>query len=373
MPTFFERNHISNENKRCSLTSSPHHNFFTPTLLKLMTMTFSESIKEGFGAINHRWQLVLIRVLASVVNLAAFFIIVGIPLFIAIMVAGIELAASNAGQFLASLKDAFERGYVWIAALVLASLLLYAIFAAFVWMYVISGSMGIIARTLENRKEIFRVKLFHIEARRHFTPLANFYLLLGMFMLGAFIVLGVAVGGAVYLSDALKEASSFLGLMLEVILNLFIALAGLFAVYGSMTLGSYGAGAVVLDGEQAWPALKKAVKFLSEHPWGFWGYSFFLTAYGMAMFLLFVIGYPFKLIPIIGVVIMLPYQIASYALGRYLGLSLVGSAFSYYFRNTRTKNIQEEAPGHGQIPPGPVPTAQEGTPGPAQTPPSEAV
>ncbi len=313
----------------------------------------------------------LIRVIASVVNLAAFFVIVGIPLFIAIMVAGIELAATDAGQFLASLKEAFSQGYVWIAVLVLASILLYAIFAAFIWMYVISGSMGVIARTLENRKETFRLKLFYVEARRHFTPLANFYLLIGVFIFVAFIVLGIAVGGAVYLSDALKEASSFLGLMLEVILNMFIALAGLFTVYGSMTLGAYGAAVVVLDGERAWPSIKKAAKFLSGHPWGFWGYSVLLTAYGIAMFMLFVIGYPFKLIPIIGIVVILPYQIASYALGRYMGLSLVGSAFSYYFRNSRTKNIEEEAASRGQAPQGPVPPAQEGPQGPPQTPPSE--
>ena len=335
-------------------------------------MAFSASTKEGFGIINHRWQLVLIRVVASIVNLAAFFIIVGIPLFIAIMVAGIELAAANAGQFLESLREAFTGGYVWIAALVLASILLYAFFAAFVWMYVLSGSMGIIARTLENRKETFRLKVFYLEAKKHFTPLANFYLLLGLFICAAFIVLGVAVGGAVYISDTLKEASSFLGLMIEVFLNMFIVLAGLFAVYGSMTLGAYGAGIVVMDGERAWPAIKKAARFLSDHPRGFWGYSALLTAYGIAMFLLFVIGYPFKLIPIIGIVIILPYQIASYAIGRYLGLSLVGSAFSYYFRNTRTY-IPAEAPGQGQAPEGPALTAQEGPQGPPQTPPPAGV
>ncbi len=335
-------------------------------------MAFSDSIKEGFSTVNHRWHLVLIRVAASIVNLAAFFIIVGIPLFIAIMVAGIELAAANAGQFLESLKEAFESGYVWIAVLVLASVLLYALFAAFIWMYVISGSMGIIARTLENRKETFRMKVFYLEARKHFTPLANFYLLLGVFVLSAFIVLGVAVGGAVYLADALKQANSVLGLMLEVLLNLFIVLAGLFIIYGSLTLGAYGAGIVVLDRERAWPAIKKAVSFLSENPWGFWGYCALLTAYGIAMFLLFVIGYPFKLIPIIGVVIILPYQIASYAAGRYLGLSLVGSAFAYYFRRTRTR-IPAGVAGQDQAPGGPAQTVPEGPQEPLQTPPPENV
>ncbi len=333
-------------------------------------MTFSDSAKEGFSVINHRWHLVLLRVAASILNLAAFFIIVGIPLFIAIMVAGIELAAANAGQFLESLKEAFMSGYVWVAALVLASIFIYAIFAAFIWMYVVAGSMGIIARTLENRKETFRLKLFFLEAKKHFTPLANFYMLLGVFTLAAFIVLGVAVGGAVYLSDALKQASSFLGLMLEVLLNMFILLAGLLAVYGSLTLGAYGASIVVMDGERAWPSIRKAARFLSDHPKGFWGYSALLTAYGMAMFLLFVIGYPFKLIPIIGIVIILPYQIASYALGRYMGLSLLGSAFSYYFRNTRT-HIPAEAPRQEQAPGGPAPTAPEEPQGPPQTPPQE--
>ena len=333
-------------------------------------MTFTDSVKEGFRIINRRWQLVLIRVAASVINLAAFFVIVGIPLFIAIMVAGVEFATTSAGEFLTSLKDAFTRGYIWIAALVLASILIYALFAAFVWMYVVSGSMGMIARTLENRKESFKLKMFYVEARRHFRPLANFYLLLGAFVLGAFIVLGIAVGGAVYLSDSLKEVNALSGILLEFFLNIFIALAALFTIYGSLTVGAYGAGIVILDSEPAWPSIKKSLGFLAAHPWGFWGYSFLLTAYGAASFLLFIIGYPFRIIPIIGIIVILPYQLESYALERYLGLSLVGSAFSYYLRNTRI-HIPEGGPAQAQAPAGPGQTPGEGPPGPPQTPQSE--
>ncbi len=329
-------------------------------------MTFTDSVKEGFDVINRRWQLVLIRVVASIVNLAAFFVIVGIPLFIAIMVAGVEFATASAGEFLSSLKDAFARGYIWIAALVLASILLYALFAAFVWMYVVAGSMGMIARTLENRKEPFKLKIFYLEARRHFKQLANFYFLLGAFVLGAFIVLGVAVGGAVYLSDSLKAVNAFLGILLEFFLNLFIALGGLLTIYGSLTVGAYGAGIVIMDSEPAWPSIKKSLGFLASHPWGFWGYSFLLTAYGVASFLLFVIGYPFRIIPIIGMIVILPYQLASYALERYLGLSLVGSAFSYYLRNTRI-HIPEEGPAQAQAPAAAVRPPEGGPAEPPQT------
>lgn len=333
-------------------------------------MNFTDSIREGFAIINRRWHLVLIRVGASVLNLAAFFVIVGIPLFIAIMVAGVEFAATSAGEFLTSLKGAFMRGYVWIAALVLASILLYALFAAFVWMYVVSGSMGMIARSLENRKEPFKLKLFYLEARKHFRPLANFYLALGALILGAFIVIGMAVGGAAYISDALKGANAFLGILLEILLDLFIALAALIAVFGSLNIGAYGAAVVVLDSEPAWASIKKSVDFLASHPWGFWGYSAMLIVYGTASFLLFVIGYPFRIIPIIGIIVILPYQLASYALERYLGLSLLGSAFSYYLRNTRT-HIPEEAAAQAQAPAAPERPPQGGLPDPPQTAPPE--
>ncbi len=330
-------------------------------------MTFTDSVKEGFDVVNRRWHLIVVRVVASVIDLVAFFVIVGIPLFIAIAAAGAEIATASAGQFLTSLKDAFMRGYIWVVFLVIASILLYFLFAAFVWMYVASGSMGIIARTLKNRKEAFKMKAFFAEAKRHFAPLANFYFLLGALVLGVLILLGMAVSGSVYLSDSLKAASPSLGLLLEVLLDVFIAVAAVFAIYGSLAVGAFGAGIVVLDSESAWQSIKKSVDFLTSHPWGFWGYCALLTAYGAASFLLFVIGYPFRFIPIVGMIAALPYELVSYALERYLGLSLLGSAFSYYFRSTRI-HMPEGGPAQAHAPAGPAPQPGGQPPEPPGTP-----
>ena len=335
-------------------------------------MTFTDSVKEGFDIVNRRWHLILIKVATSMINLLAFFIIVGIPLFIAIAAAGVEIATANAGQFLSSLEDAFRKGYIWVVFLVVASILVYLIFAVLVGMYVASGSMGIIARAIGKRKEPFRMKMFFEEAKRLFYPLAVFYSLLAAFAAGALLALGIAATGAVYLSSYLKAVSPLLGLLMEAIWGIIILAAGLFAVYGWFAVAAFGAGIVVLDSERAWPAFRKAVDFLVSHPRGFWGYCALVTAYGVASFLLFLIGYPFRFIPILGMAVALPYELASYALERYFGLSLLGSAFSYYFRSTRV-HMPEGGPGQAQAPAGPAGPGETPPPGPPQTPLSDTV
>ena len=335
-------------------------------------MTFTDSVKEGFDIVNRRWHLILIRIAASMIDLIAFFIIVGIPLFIAIAAAGAEIATANAGEFLSSLERAFTKGYIWVVFLVAASILVYLFLAVFVWMYVASGSMGIIARALEKRKEPFRMKTFFAEAKRHITALANFYFLMAALVVGVFFALGVAATGAAYLCGYLKAANPILGALMEALWGILIMAAGLFAVYAGLAVGAFGAGIVVLDSERAWRAVRKSADFLVSHPRGFWGYCALVTAYGVASFLLFLIGYPFRFIPLLGMVIAVPYELASYALERYLGLSLLGSAFSYYFRNTRVR-MPEEGPAQAQAPAGPAATEGAPPPGPPQTPLSDSL
>ncbi len=335
-----------------------------------MFMNYGSSVKEGFRVVNRRWQLVLIRIVASIINCAAFFIIVGIPLFIAIMVAGVELATTNAGALLAGLKDAFLRGYFAISILVLTSILLYITFAAFLWLYVLSGSMGIVARELTGPGGEFSLKTFFAEARKHFMPLTRFYTLVGLGIMLVSIVIGVAVGGAVYLTEVLKDASTFLGLILGVVLNAFVVLLAIFALFGSVAVSTFGAGIVIMEGEKAWPATKKTIKFLERHPQGFWAYSTLLIGYFVISVLLLAFSYPFRLLPIIGTIIVLPYQLIAYGIERYFGLGLIGSAFSYYLRyeGGRTSGAGPVPP---QAPEGPAPQAEAGPEAPSQTPPQE--
>ncbi|MDA8155412.1 MAG: hypothetical protein M0Z52_03020 [Actinomycetota bacterium] len=297
-----------------------------------MPAEFGNSIKQGFRVVNRNWQIVLARVAGSLVNWLALFIIVGIPLFIAVMVVGVELATSSAMAFLNGLKEAFMSGYFGIALMVLTSVLLYLMVIALVWVYVISGCMGIIAvSAVKDGRKVFTGRLFFAAAKEHLRRLTGFYALLGLFVIAASILAGIAVGGTIYISDALKESSTFLGVLLGMVLYIFITVFVVASVLGGLSIGAFGAAATVLEKKDAWASLKTAITFLYRNPGAFFGFSLLFLLYGIITFIILA---PLNLFFLIGVFLAFPYMIVTYAAEYYLGLCLIASAFSYYFKKT---------------------------------------
>lgn len=348
-------------------------------------MHFGDAFREALRLVARRWPLVLIRVAASIVNCIGFFVFVGVPIAIAIMAVGLELATANPQALLRGIKDTILSGHFGMSVLVLTGFFLYLVFAAFVWIYVLSGSMGMLARGISNREEPFRIRDFAAEAKKHLLSLMAFYLFVGLGFIVATLLIGIAMGGAVYITTALKDMHAFLAVLFGVVFIGFTLLLGIFLLFATLSVGTFGAGIVVIKGGRPLAALKGAIGFLRAHPGGFWGYCLLLAGFAVISFLLLLFGYPFKLIPVVGTLIILPYQLVAYAIERFIGLVLIGSAFSYYLGNpdslsaggepgkAGTGDISQEAPGRPPAPPEWAPPGQEGHQGPPQGPPSETM
>jgi hypothetical protein len=344
-------------------------------------MVFLDSAREGFRTVHRNWQLVLIRIIASVINWVAFFVMVVIPVVLLVVTVGMELAsATDVWSFLNSLTAALFKVYFAVALLIISSFLLYLVFASVVWLFALSGSMGVLAKRLAGpaatdinlylkSEEKFSLREFFSEGRRLFFPLMRFYIIIGFAIIGAFFIVGLALGGAFYITDLLRETNMILAALLGTVLVLFAVALWLFSTFGVFALSVYGACIVATEDGRATSAIRKAYNFLVAHPRGFWGYVLMLLGYMVVFFLLVAIGYPFKLIPIIGSLIMLPYQLAAYAVERYLGLGIIGSVFAYYLNN-RGRGTREGVPPEIQTPP-----AAEGPAGPPDglaSPPTES-
>jgi len=329
-----------------------------------MTIHFWDSVKEGFTLVNRNWQLVLIRVAASLISFIGFFIIVGIPFAIAVVAVGVNLLAARPDAFLEGLKDVLTRGYFGIALLLVTGLLVYVIFAASLWLYVLAGSFGLLAANLKEPQRTFSMKEFFSQGKRLFWPFTRFYSIIGLFMFLVFVVLGLSVGGAVFLISVLKEWAPLLSIFVGAVLGAIIFITGVFVVVGIFALSVFGAGLMVLYGPRglkpaatpplAWESVKGGWNFLKANPRGFWGMSLLLFCYLFISLFLLILAYPFGLIPVIGTLIVLPYQIIVSAVQRYLGLVLAGTAFSYYFR-VSSGDIRAKAPAQAGPPPGETP------------------
>jgi hypothetical protein len=68
-----------------------------------------------------------------------------------------------------------------------------------------------------------------------------------------------------------------------------------------------------------------------KRPQAFWLYLILFGGYILISFILVLLGYPFKLIPVIGPILSFPYQLISYVFQTYIGLAIIATIFIYYY------------------------------------------
>ena len=83
-----------------------------------------------------------------------------------------------------------------------------------------------------------------------------------------------------------------------------IFFTGVFVIVAIFALSVFGAGIIVLEGKGVRDSIRGAAGFLKSRPRAFAGYSFLLFSYLFITFFLLLLAYPFRLIPIIGTLIV---------------------------------------------------------------------
>jgi len=346
-------------------------------------MTYSESIKSGFRLVNEKWQLIAIQAGMMLANCIGFFIMVGIPLGVAFVIFGLDLTG------LAEMKDLLNlfrnpaellSKYFWLILTVAMSFLLYIAVVTTVWLYVFSGSAGIIGRSVAEPSFKFSMRDFFSEAKRLFFPLMWFSLVIGLVFLLVAFALGFLSGGVAALVSLAKSQDSTLALFIGIFFSLVVLLTGAGMILIVLAITVYGVAILYFKRQGAMKTLKEAVLFLWENPKAFWLYIIVLCGYILVSFILMLVVYPFNLIPIIGTIISLPFQILLYVVQGYLGLVILAVVFTSYYNARNGGNRTDtgepaalrdgnstrgsdtslpQAPGQGQVHPGPAETGQD--------------
>lgn len=297
-------------------------------------MTYSDAVKSGFRLINRNWQLVGVQVAMTIANCIGFFVIVGIPLVIAIVifVQG-ALGMSEMKYVLDSLKNPDElfSKYFGIVMIVVISFLLYVLIASTLGLFVFAGSIGTVGRSVLNPSEKFSMKVYMSEAKRIFFPLIWFSLVMGLIFLAVAFFLGLLGGGAAVVVQSAKSQDSTLALFLGIFFSLVLVLLGIAVILGVISITVYGLAVLFFKNEGAIRSSREAARFLWERPSAFWLYVLLFFAYIIASFVLMLFTYPFNLIPIIGTLISFPLQVASYVVQSYIGLAILAAVFIYYY------------------------------------------
>jgi len=315
-------------------------------------MTYSEAVKSGFRLINSKWQLVAVQAGTMLFNCIAFFILVGIPLGIAFIIFGLDLTGlAEFKDIIGILKSPAEllSKYFGLVLIVLISFLLYVILITTIGLYVFSGSIGTIGRSLLEAPSKFTLRSFSTEAKKLFFPLMWYSLVVGLVFLCIAFVLGILGGGVAVAVSSAKSYDSTLALFLGIFFTLVMVLIGLSIILAALAATVYGTATLFFKGEGAIRSYKGALKFLLSRPSAFWLYVMLFVGYVTTSFIVMLIVYPFNLIPIIGPIISFPFQILSYVVQGYLGLVIIAVVFTYYFegeiKKTEGPSAAEQVPG----------------------------
>lgn len=323
-------------------------------------MRYSEALKDGFRLVNKKWQLVAVQAGMMLFNCIAFFIMVGIPLGIAFIIFGLDLTGlTEIKDFIGVFKNPAEllSKYFGLVMIVLSSFLFYILMITTLGLYMFGGAVGIIGQSILDPAYKFSMKSFFKEARKFFFPIMWYSLVVGVvFILIAFI-LGLFGGGIAAAVSAAKSQDSTLALFLGIFFSLILILIGVSLILGALAVTVYGIAVLFFRGEGAVRSFKDGFKFVWVHQNAFWLYALLLAGYVIVSFIVMLIVYPFNLIPIIGTIISIPFQIISYVIQGYLGLVILAVVFNYYFEMEVKKTL---------LPPVEAPT--ETTPGSSSAP-----
>lgn len=319
-----------------SLKNYTHSGIARSNLLQYPAVTHTEAIRTGFRLVHRNWQLILIQFVMSVLGCAAFLLFLGVPLVVAFLMLGIDLAELVAFRdLLDTLREPGELvgRYLGVALVIAASLLLYLAFVFFLWVYVAGGSAGVIGASLRDPTARFTLRGFLSEGRKLFFPFACYALVMGLMLLGAFFFLG-ALGGALSMGLSALSGDTALGFFFRVLTALVFLSAGGLLVFALSAVGVTGVPALVLDRAGTLKTLRTAYAHLNAHPGALGLYAIVLAGYLAVSVVLALLGYPLQLLPLVGVFLSVPYQLVSYVIQGYFCLVMLAAVFAHYVGTT---------------------------------------
>lgn len=299
-------------------------------------MTYIAAIKDGVKTVHKNWQLIFLQLASMLISCISFFVIVGMPIAIAFIMFGLDLTEIlRLKDVISALKGSagLLHKYFGMALVVLLSLLIYFAFMIVLWIFTIAGIIGILSEAIASGERRFSIGKFFAEGKRLFTPVFIFSTIISAIFIILAFALGVIGGGASSIIDMARAQEAALGLFLGVFFTLALLCVGLVLILITLSLTVYGIAFLVFNNAKPLAALKETARYLYANPAAFGFYGILLFGYMIIGFLVILISAPLALVPIIGSILALPYQLITYVIQGYVSLVLLSSIFHYYYKS----------------------------------------
>jgi hypothetical protein len=313
-------------------------------------MTYTSIIKEGVITVHKNWQLIIIQMLFMILSFVSFFLIVGVPVAIAFIIFGLDLTE------LLRLKDVFSafKGtsellskYFGIAVFIIFSLLLYLAFITVLWVFAFGATISMLVKTILDESHRFNLREFFAEGKKKFIPVFVFSLIICIIFMFLTFILGMLGDGASRIIEIAKTHEATLALFLGIFFFLVLLSAGVLLIFIALAITFYGLGYMLFNRLKPLESLKATAKYLYSRPSSMGFLAVLMLGYILIGAFVFLIGSPLTLIPFIGTILSLPYQLIAQLAHGYVSLIMLSSVFYYYYRTACLPAPQESTIGSG--------------------------
>jgi hypothetical protein len=306
-------------------------------------MGYISTIKEGIEVTNRNWPLILVQFLFMFLGFLSMLVIVGIPLAIAFIIFGIDLTEMLRQPDLMSifqLAGEMLSKSLPIVIFVVLSFILYAATLIAMSIFVCSGTIGVLAKSIQNGRH-FSLKIFWAEARRLFFPVFIYANIAGL----GFTLLTMIMG---ILSEIVNQLSIFIeatwpvfGAFTNIFFGFILGATGLFIFLVLMGLSLYGFGYLAFNRPRPFKGLKQTTIYMYGNPSSFLMVSAMMAVFVIVLFMISVVSIVSASIPLLA----LPFHFISQAALWYAIIVILSSIFLYYYRTGYQASLPAIRPG----------------------------
>ncbi len=294
-----------------------------------------ECIREGFNLANRNLHLVLLRIAVTIINVFGFFVFMGVPLAVAAAYMGLDI--TQASDLLPSLLDnplGFVSRYLGLVLLVGAALIFYLTFASALLLYALSGILGVLKNAALDVHYRFSLRSFFREANGNFFRLL--WLVSLLFVCLAIVLALLAVAGGIIAASAQAFAGG--ERTIEVFFRSFalvsITVFTIIVLIAGTVFSVYCIVASVMEGKGAIDSVKSVFVFLKRKPGAFLFYIILIAGMFAAALAFFVLGLPFRMIPVLAPAMEIALSLMDIVFQAYLMVVMWACLIVYYKKGT---------------------------------------
>ncbi len=292
-----------------------------------------ESIKEGFNVTHRNWQVILLKVAVTFINFFGLLLFAGISIAVVIAVVGADLPYLKDILY-GLISDPLEilSKYLRLAILIFVAFILYLTVASVIILYAFGGTLGVLRNSAIDTQYRFSFSSFFAEAKNLFSPLLWLFSITLLVITGIVMVFGILTVIGFFVIHTYSGSGTTLSTFIVSFFTLLAIFSGLIIVFGGLIFTFYAAIVLVVGKKGVIDSFRDTWNFLTNKPTAFLFYIILVIAVVVINIVLTIITGTFRMIPMAGFVIGIPYHFAVSILMNYLSVVMWSSLLVFYIR-----------------------------------------